>query len=45
VALQVLAYLGLPALVTAFIAFGVSVAISLGAFELLVRKTPLAKLV
>jgi peptidoglycan/LPS O-acetylase OafA/YrhL len=45
VALRVLAYLGLPALVTAFIAFVVSVAISLGAFELLVRKTPLAKLV
>ncbi len=45
VALQVLAYLGLPALVTAIIAFVVSVAISLGVFELLVRKTPLAKLV
>lgn len=43
--LRVLAYLGLPALATAFIAFFVSVAIALASFELLVRKTPLAKLV
>jgi hypothetical protein len=45
VALQVLAYLALPALLTAFIAFFVSVALALASFELLVRKTPLAKLV
>ena len=45
VALRVLAYLGLPALATAFIAFFVAVALSLASFELFVRKTPLGKLV